>query len=174
LCGVGTPLLDHEPGLGGRFTYNLNEHIALEAEGNFLARRSHIGGGGGRQFLMQFGGKVGKRWQRFGVFGKARPGMLTFTDVTKLIRIETGMFGTRPFLFGIFRQGWKSYFSMDVGGVTEYYMSRRLMARIDLGDTIVHYSEFPHPGLSISEAILRRPPETHHNFQFIAGVGFRF
>jgi hypothetical protein len=174
ICLAGTPLLDTEPGFGGRFTYNINQHIALEAEGNFLPRLSRIGGGGGHQFQTLFGGKIGKRWARFGIFGKARPGMLSFSNVSNLVRTQTGLFGTIPFTFGIFRQGWKSYFSFDAGGVMEYYVSRRIMARIDMGDTIVHYNEFPHPGASVSHALLRRPPETHHNFQFTAGVGLRF
>lgn len=174
LCIFATPLVDTEPGFGGRFTFNLNSHVALEAEGNFLPRLSRITGGGGHQMLTQFGGKIGKRWTKFGVFGKARPGMLTFTNVTKLVGTQSGLFGTIPFTFGIFRQGWKSYFAMDVGGVTEYYVSRRLMTRIDIGDTIVHYSEFPYAGLSVSRALFQRPPETHHNFQFTGGVGFRF
>jgi hypothetical protein len=174
ICLGGTPLLDTEPGFGGRFTYNINQHIALEAEGNSLPRLSRIGGGGGHQFQTLFGGKIGKRWPRFGIFGKARPGMLSFSNVSNLVRTQTGLFGTIPFTFGIFRQGWKSYFSFDAGGVMEYYVSRRIMARIDMGDTIVHYNEFPHPGASVSHALLRRPPETHHNFQFTAGVGLRF
>src|SRR5437773_1156681 len=74
LCIFATPLVDTEPGFGGRFTFNLNSHVALEAEGNFLPRLSRITGGGGHQMLTQFGGKIGKRWTRFGVFGKARPG----------------------------------------------------------------------------------------------------
>ncbi len=173
ICLSGAPI-DTEPGFGGRFTFNLNSHVAVEAEGNYLPRLSRIAGGGGHQMLTQFGGKVGKRWTRFGVFGKARPGMITFTDVSKLVRTQSGLFGTIPFTFGIFRQGWKSYLAMDVGGVMEFNVSRRLMTRIDIGDTVVHYSEFPHPGFSVSMALLRRPPETHHNFQFSAGVGFRF
>lgn len=165
---------DTEPGFGGRFTYNLNKQIALEAEGNFFPRQQSISGGGGRLLQGQFGGKIGKRWERLGVFGKARPGLLSFSKVNQLVRTEIGMFGTIPYEFGIYSLKRKSYFSMDVGGVIEYYVSRRLMTRIDVGDTIVNYDKFAVPGFSVSRAIIRRPPETHHNFQFTAGVGFRF
>ena len=63
---------------------------------------------------------------------------------------------------------------MDVGGVIELYVSRRIMTRMDIGDTIIKYGEFAGEGFSVSNAIIRRPPETRHNIQFTAGVGFRF
>ena len=170
----GTELVDTEPGFGGRFTYNFNKSIALEAEGNFFPRRQSFSGGGGRLLQSQFGVKAGHRWQSFGIFGKARPGMLSFSQVNKLVSVQNGFFGTIPVQFGIFRTGWKSYFSADLGGVIEYYMSRRLMTRIEVGDTIVQYSEYAIRGFIASQQIIRRPPETHHNFQFSAGVGFRF
>ncbi|HMG73103.1 MAG TPA: hypothetical protein VK582_06335 [Pyrinomonadaceae bacterium] len=170
----GPELVDTEPGFGGRFTYNLNRSVALEAEGNFFPRHQSLSGGGGRLLQSQFGVKAGHRWQSFGIFGKARPGMLSFSQVNKLVSVQNGFFGTIPVQFGIFRTGLKSYFSADVGGVIEYYMSRRLMTRIDVGDTIVHYSEYAIRGFIASQQIIRRPPETHHNFQFSAGVGFRF
>lgn len=163
-----------EPGFGGRFGYNLNDYLALEAEGNFFPRQQTVPRGGGRLLQGQFGAKIGKRWERLGIFGKARPGLLSFSKVTQLVGTQQGFFGSIPIEFGIFRVKRKSYFSMDVGGVIEFYMSRRLMTRIDVGDTIVNYSEAAVGGFLASRPIVRRPPETHHNFQFTAGVGFRF
>ena len=172
---LGPERLDTEPGFGGRFTYNLNRSFAIEAEGNFYPRRQSISGGEGHLLQSQFGLKAGHRWERFGLFGKFRPGMLTFTQVTHLVGIKNGLFGTIPIQIGEFRVGWKPYLSVEVGGVIEHYMTDHLMTRIDVGDTIVHYSEYAIPGpFVVSLPILRRPPETHHNFQFTAGVGWRF
>jgi hypothetical protein len=172
---LGPERFDTEPAFGGRFTYNLNRNLAVEAEGNFYPRRQSISGGGGHLLQSQFGVKAGHRWERFGLFGKIRPGMLTFTQVTKLVEVRNGFFGTIPIQFGVFRVGWKPYFSLDVGGVIEHYVTNHLMTRIDVGDTIVHYSEYAIPGpFVVSLPIRRRAPETHHNFQFTAGVGWRF
>ena len=49
--------------------------------------------------------------------------------------------------------------------VLEFYVLPRLMTRMDFGDTIIHYSEFQTQSFSLSQNILRRPPETRHNFQ---------
>jgi hypothetical protein len=56
----------------------------------------------------------------------------------------------------------------------EIYISRRVMTRMDFGDTMVRYGEYAIRTFSASQQIARRPPETKHNFQYTAGVGFRF
>ena len=172
--GVGSRT---EPGLGARFTYNLTKSIAFEAETNLFPRREDtVAMPGGRIFQGQFGVKAGKRFQRFGIFGKARPGFVGFTQVTKLVEtftVPADPFG-RVFTLGKFAVGKDVYFSTDLGGVVEFYPSRRILTRIDLGDTIIHYGTFRGIGAFLSHAIVERPPETRHNLQFSAGVGFRF
>ena len=168
----GPEHVDTQPGFGGRFTFNLNRSLALEAEGDFYPAQQNLSGGGGRLVQTQFGVKAGHRWRRFGLFGKVRPGMLSFTQVTQLVSLQP--VGNTGFQTGVFRSGWKSYFSVDAGGVIEHYVTRHFMTRIDLGDTIVHYSEYDIPSFILSIPFRRRSPETHHNFQFTAGVGWRF
>jgi hypothetical protein len=172
--GVGTRT---EPGVGGRLTYNLTNNLSFEAEGN-LFPRSETGRGmpGGRIFQGQFGVKAGKRFRRFGIFGKARPGFVGFTQVSKLLSTSTiaNAPGLPPFIVGHFGTGKDKYFSMDLGGVVEYYPARRVFARFDLGDTIVRYGVYREAGAFLSRAIIERAPETKHNLQFSAGVGFRF
>src|SRR5713226_9738197 len=69
-----------EPGFGGRFTYNINDHLAVEAEGNFFSRKLKDSFGetlqGGRKTQGLFGVKLGARSKRIGVFGKVRPGFV--------------------------------------------------------------------------------------------------
>lgn len=169
-----------EPGLGGRLTFNLTDNIGLEAEGNFFTRQHgtvFFQIPSGHMFQGQFGIKVGKRFGTFGIFGKARPGFVGFTQALRLVstHIETfPAFDNRQVEVGEFRFGTTKYFSTDVGGVVEFYLSRRLMTRMDLGDTIIRFGEFAVPGFSLSSLIVRRPPETKHNFQFTGGIGFRF
>ena len=170
----GPRLIDTEPGFGGRFTYNVNRNFAVEAESNFYPRHQTLSGGTGRLLQSQFGIKAGHHWRRFGLFGKFRPGMLTFTQVNKLVGIQNGFFDAIPIQFGVFRVGWKPYLSVDAGGVIEHYMTDHLMTRIDFGDTIVHYSEFGVQTIFATTPLARRAPETHHNFQVTAGVGWRF
>ena len=173
-----------EPGLGGRFTFNLTDNIALEAEGNFYTR--DLTGGflttlpnpSGHMFQGQFGAKVGKRFDKWGVFGKARPGFVGFTEVSELVstRVVNVQLGNEiiPVTLGEFRIAKKLYPSIDVGGVVEFYISPRWMARFDIGDTIIRYGEVSAQGFSLRNSIVTRPRETHHNLQVTSGIGFRF
>lgn len=169
---------DHETraGFGGRFTYNLTDYLALEAEGNFFPKSgfSDVSVPDGHIYQGQFGAKAGKRFSKVGIFAKARPGFVGFTRVSQLTGTRTITFLGQQFTVGDFRIGKETYFSTDVGGVLEVYLSRRLMTRFDIGDTIIRYGTFRREGLSLSQPILERPAETRHNLQFSAGVGFRF
>jgi hypothetical protein len=179
--GVGSRT---EPGIGGRFTYNLTDNVALEAEGNLFPRseggapfgEAPLGMPGGRIFQGKFGVKAGKRFRRFGIFARARPGFIGFTRVNKLLstNIVNNPPPQLPFTVGTFGVGKDVYFSMDLGGTIEYYPRQRVFARFDVGDTIVHYETFHASGAFLSRAIIVRGPETNHNFQFSTGIGFRF
>lgn len=173
-----------EPGFGGRFTFNLTDNVAVEAEGNFYTRdlagafQTSLPNPSGHMFQGQFGAKVGKRFSKWGVFGKARPGFVGFTKVNELVSTQT--FNVQvfneiiPVTIGQFRVAKKFYPSIDIGGVVEFYISPRWMARFDIGDTVIRYGEVPGQGFSLRNAIVVRPRETHHNLQVTSGIGFRF
>jgi len=175
-----------EPGVGGRFTFNLTDNFALEAEGNFYTRdltgngdlRTSLPNPSGHMFQGQFGAKVGKRFSKWGIFPKARPGFVGFTKVSNLVSTQTSnvqiLNQTITVTVGQFRVAKKFYPSIDIGGVVEFYISRRWMARFDIGDTVIRYGELSAQGFSLSNQIVRRPPETHHNLQITSGIGFRF
>jgi hypothetical protein len=61
---------------------------------------------------------------------------------------------------------------MDIGGVLEFYPSSRIVTRFDAGDTMIRFGSVALP-FGFTELNVT-PPETIHNFQFSAGVGFRF
>ncbi|HEU4593684.1 MAG TPA: outer membrane beta-barrel protein [Pyrinomonadaceae bacterium] len=165
-----------EAGFGARLGYNFNEHVAVEAEGNFFPRRRFSDTTqGGYPVQLQAGAKVGRRFERFGLFFKARPGFVGFTDVLELERVETAIFGGEPFPFPVFSSHWKNYFSMDLGGVFEVYPTRRVLARFDFGDTIIRYGQRRDFGFFGGQFVeFNLPSETKHNFQFTAGLGYRF
>jgi hypothetical protein len=152
-----------EPGFGGRFTFNLTESVAFEAEGNYYTRVQGFPQGG-HMFQGQFGGKVGKRFDRWGLFGKARPGFVGFSRVFE--------FPQGAQVAADLRFVKKYYPSLDVGGVVEFYVSPRWMARFDIGDTLIRYGEIRVPGAVPAFLIQRR--EIRHNFQLSSGIGFRF
>ncbi|HYY56559.1 MAG TPA: hypothetical protein VE842_04450 [Pyrinomonadaceae bacterium] len=191
------PLQENEPGFGGRVTCNFTKNIAFEAEGNFFPRLKEagilfpvqsedFGVPGGSIYQGQFGVKVGKRFKRVGIFSKVRPGFVGYTKVHQLIGVRTvTVFNAIREEFRIeepvFRKGVEMYSSVDVGGVVEFYPSRRIVTRFDLGDTIIHYSVRQVPVGSVCSSIVpcrtevaRQPAETRHNLQFSAGVSIRF
>lgn len=177
VCLIGSSRSYTEPGGGARFTYNLTNNIGLEAEGNLFPREYRdftLVGLSGRRAQGQFGVKVGKRFKRLGVFGKVRPGFVSFSRVSYLVSSQTITFFGRQFSVGQFGERKERFLSTDVGGVVEFYISRRLMTRVDVGDTIIRYGEILVPSFILSNAIRTIPPEARHNFQFSAGIGFRF
>lgn len=163
-----------ETGLGGRFTFNLLDSVGLETEINdFPASDGISTGASGRVLQGQFGVKAGKRLRWFGVFAKARPGFVSFSRSLNLVRTESFTRFERQFNFGIFEIERRSFFSTDVGGVLEFYPSRRTVIRFDAGDTIIRYGPRSREGFGLNRLIITVPPETRHNFQFSSGFGFR-
>jgi hypothetical protein len=145
-------------GGGGRLTFDLTRNLALEGELNYFPS---AGFNNVRLLQGQFGLKSGLRFDRFGVFGKVRPGFIEAKfDVQPLspqpcppgveVCIPIFLPISPPFTVADTR------FSLDVGGVVEFYPSKRVTARFDVGDTIVNR------------------PFAAHNLQLGAGVGFRF
>jgi hypothetical protein len=172
-----------EAGIGGRFTFNFTDSIAAEAELTLFPRdgfsRSFNTYTVGRVTQGLFGVKAGKRFQRFGIFGKARPGFVRFSRALRgSRRVPSTPTG------GVFELDFsgRSNLAVDVGAVAEFYPSRRVVTRFDVGDTIIRYREL---NFDIDElcpidptrpCIDRgiQPGRMRHNLQFNAGIGVRF
>ena len=170
------PAVKREVGVGGRVTYNLDPHFALEAEVNFFPSGSTRGfTPGGSVLQAQFGLKAGRRWKGFGVFAKARPGFVSFDGTYRPTVIGTETIdGTTFPVFSFTNIGRATHFSADVGGVLEVYPSRRVVARFDAGDTIIRHGPRDEIDFtSIPARLIRLPAQVTHNFQFSAGVSFR-
>lgn len=158
-----------ESGFGGRLTYNFTRSIAVEVQTDFYPQELldfANGRAGGRLLQVQAGPKIGKRFEKFGVFGKVRPGAVSFSQT-----IEWKF--ARPFdrTFEIKR---RTYFSLDLGGVLEFYPTPRIVTRFDGGDTIIHYGPTQVPFFSTRMPIIDMPAKRKHQFQFSSGVGWRF
>jgi hypothetical protein len=164
----------NEPGFGGRFGYNLNRYFALEAEANYFPRDRDVDGGRKAQVLA--GAKVGKRFDKFGLFGKARPGFVRFSQGD--YNVVGPCVTIFPAPIGCFESVPKTNFALDLGGVVEFYPSKKTILRFDAGDTMIFFGDrrvvladdnVP-PRLTVSP----RGSETTHNLQISAGFGFRF
>lgn len=186
-----------DSGFGGRFTYNINRNIAVEAEGNFFPKDREFEGG--RKVQGLFGVKAGVRGERVGVFAKARPGFVRFgrfyTDfVAGQCQISLTPEGCPPRTPGGPPRPIGSIeidpiaptseidFVFDVGGVIELYPSRRTLLRFDVGDTIIRggservFSPIdlpPQPLTDTANLNVGIVRATSHNLQLNVGVGFR-
>jgi hypothetical protein len=173
IFGENRPLT--ESGVGGRFTFNLTNWLALESSLNYFPTADGVAAGAtGRVLQGQFGVKAGVRFKRFGLFGKVRPGFVSFNRSLKLVGTEPFSFGGFTFVRGLFETGRRTFFANDLGGVLEFYPSRRWALRFDAGDTAIHYGERSVPTFGLSPAFITAPPERRHNFQFSSGFSFRF
>jgi len=145
-----------ESGAGGRFTFNFNKYLAAEAQVDYFPNQDSERIGTfdvplwGSKTLTVFGVKAGSRGDRFGIFAKARHGFIHFSEVPGFSCVIGG---------GLCRQPAHNNFAFDVGGVFEYYPSRRIVVRVDAGDTIIHHKRFF---------------GTSNQFQTSAGIGVRF
>jgi hypothetical protein len=152
-----------QAGIGATATWNLNSHLALDSAIDFLPTSLGVANpnGGGSILQSVAGLKAGVRKSRFGLFAKVRAG---FFDVTAF---ETTSFNPPAAAFVRLIQP-----ELDLGAVAEVCISRRLSLRYDLGDTMVFYGKrtINQGGTSIT-AIGSR---TLQNFQFSAGIAFRF
>jgi hypothetical protein len=151
-------------GLGGRFDYNFDKHFALDAEASFFPE-THLGNDQVGQKSQGFLGiRAGVRRGRFGIFAKARPGVMFIGELTSGFDCSGGSVRTCTLNH--------NNFAFDAGGVLELYPTSRAVLRFDAGDTIVRLhrtaansSPLVLPGIVHS---------TKHNFQFSVGFGYRF
>jgi hypothetical protein len=187
-------------GLGVRVGYKFADFkddkftATAEAEFNFLPGNVFTGDfrKNGRVKQGLFGLKVGRKFEKFGIFAKVRPGFINYSrggsDNLPLPTIFSSTSGSGTISGSTFllrnQQGkGKTNFAADVGGVIEFYPTKKIITRFDFGDTIVRLRsgtiDFPVivGGGGTTTTTFQRftiPAATQHNFQFSAGIGFRF
>jgi len=161
-------------GLGGRVTFDVTPHVAIEGELAFYPKDRIVQGesstsegsyqivGNRRRTDALFGVKVGSRFDRFGVFGKARPGFTRLADRGTACEGP----GCSVILMLIAPYSYRTEFAFDFGGGVEIYPTDRTVARVEVGDTMIRHRSFapPCPG----------SPCTSHNLSSRLGIGYRF
>ena len=165
-----------EPGFGGRFTYNLNSVVSLEGAGYFFPKRCFQCQNNGNVTEVVGGVKIGKRFEKWGIFGKARPGVASFSQGKVTIFQDP----TNPNFPFRFEEDRLNGFAADLGGVLEFYPTKRIVTRFDAGDTIIHFGPRRADviGFDSTRGFFLQPftfsSRTTNNFQFMTSVGFRF
>jgi len=163
-------------GFGGRLGYRLSEYFTLEGEGNYFPRDSVLDGG--RKTQVFLGVKAGKRFEHVGVFAKARPGLVHYSRGD--YQFAGACIAVFPQPIGCYQPSGTTSFAADVGGVFEYYPSKRTIIRFDAGDTIVRLAPRnvvafqTNPPTIFSLVVVSVPKSTEHKFQSSIGFGFRF
>lgn len=148
---------DTDSGLGLRFTYNFNDYLGVEAEQTYFPNLREGSEGNERQGL--FGVRAGKRSSRYGVFAKVRPGFTRFYSLANTPSLN------------VF-EGDRTRFTVDVGGVFEYYLHRNVAVRVDAGDTMVRFKTGDFFRQDFNRLFVQK--KLSHNLQVNVGVAFRF
>jgi hypothetical protein len=159
-------------GVGGRLSFDVARFAAVEAEANFFPNDDVLLAPSTvtpdlrvtyhrRRTDAFVGMKLGARREKVGVFAKVRPGLTHLTD-------DGGpqCAGSLCPLVLLVRPEYRTEFALDWGGVLEFYPSTRLVARFELGDTMIRHRSFAPP--CWLEGC------TSHNLSSRLGVGFRF
>lgn len=158
-------------GLGGRLSFDVSRWLTAEGEATFFPDDDILLQSPGLTSGLQvryprkrteafFGMKSGVRNDRIGLFAKARPGF------TRVSGNGVECVGEVCALALLMRPAYSTEFALDLGGVFEFYPSRRIVARFDLGDTMIWHTSAAPP--CWSEGC------TSHNLSSKMGVGIRF
>ena len=161
-------------GIGARVAWHAANWVSAEAEVNYFASERFEWDGVpspagvsfdrfnlryNRQRLEAFfGPKIGHKWQRFGLFGKVRPGFTHLTDD------GVECIGDVCALALIARPQYRTEFALDLGGVAEFYPTSRTVVRADLGTRMIRHRSSAPPCQSCST----------QNFSSSFGAGYRF
>lgn len=120
-----------DTGAGGRFTYNFTPSLALETAADYYptnAGQSSVSFQDGGAAISAFAGlKAGIRRRHLGVFFKARPGIISFSDAAASSSAISPILTTTR----------KTHAALDMGGVLEFYPWARMILRVDAGGLLV-------------------------------------
>jgi hypothetical protein len=145
------PIGEKPLGLGGRFGCRFSSLLHLDGEVMYFPENPS---GNFGETLVLGGIRVGREFYAVGVFAKVRAGMINF--------------GGRDFNL---RLSEKTHPAFDLGVILEYYASRHVFLRMDIGDCIIPFGGTPAPYQSIYGSKFLG---TTHNFLAEFGIGFYF
>jgi len=161
-AGALTTNLRTLPAFGGFASYRLFPATYADAAVSFSPRdvRTRTSWDGGHLTQVLGGVKVGVRKDGYGMFGKVRLGVNSQSGAVSAIEA------------GHFRLSRVNALAIDLGGVFEQYLARRLLLRFDGGDTI---SVFGPTTYTRNGVTMQLPaPEWVDSLQMTVGFGWRF
>jgi Outer membrane protein beta-barrel domain len=164
-----THLLDQnlEPnsGAGAWGDYNFSRWGAVDIAAFYLPHDDHTRDyqDGGQAFEAYGGLKAGFRTRRFGYFAKFRPGIVQFAKTLEEEDITPTAISLRIDKF--------TNLAFDAGGVIEFYPSRHLVLRIDMGEDVLLYRART---VVVSGSPASIPGLAASSFLFLTGAGWRF
>ena len=155
-------------GFGGRIGFQATPIFAIEAEMSFYP--SNIPEQGPvteSRFEGLFGVKIGPRFDRFSVFGKARPGFVRFSSAPEPIAC-IAIFP--PPLNCVLAEG-RNVLALDLGGGVELYPTERTLVRIDVSSLLLRY---PGPALTGDGEAVAEDAFWGGNLKLTFSLGLRF
>jgi hypothetical protein len=162
--------------LGGfevRYDYNVGPELALETSfAVYPQSATLVANEGGRSFSWFAGPKVGMRRKRWGLYGKAMPGLRHFTSVPEF-RVDS----ISPLQVSRITMG-RTHFALQLGGVFEVYPTSRWIVRTDVGEVLSRYGTGPKlPEIVTPDSVAIfgfAPGVVHSSLSVSAGFGYRF
>lgn len=154
-----------DAGVGARFTYNFTPSLAVDSEFTPYVTNSSVrltsfqDGGIATVFLI--GPKAGIRRKRYAIFGKARPGLMSFSDAATSSAATSGTLVTAR----------KTHAALDLGVVSEVFTSSRTFLRFDIGALLIRNGDatiFTPPN-----GIVRTDGSINAPWHITAGMGYR-
>lgn len=115
-----------------RFSFNLNQSVALEAsafDSTDLVPSDNKAGG--HQVLVLGGIKAGLRRRHFGVFGRLNAGAASYSRGLEFIEVENGVILNVPPVY--YRE---THFTLAPGVTVEGYLGRRTIVRADVDENL--------------------------------------
>jgi hypothetical protein len=155
-----------EPGFGGYASYRFYGALYLDGDVLYFPRSTPNSGphDGGTILQGTFGLKGGIRRNRFGFFGKARPGFHSYSQAL------AGIDSTGP--APVYTYGRSTNFVLDLGGILEFYPRESGTLRIEAGDTHLYFNDRT---VSVNGTPVTTPGgKLQHSIQFVFGYGWRF
>jgi hypothetical protein len=155
-----------EFGLGGYASYNIYKVFYADGSLLFFPRDTVSSGAhdGGEIVQGLFGLKGGIRRNRFGFFGKVRPGFHSYSRA--LTSITAGATG---FANGY---GRSTNLVLDLGGIIEFYPAEHGTLRLEIGDTHVYFGTRE---INVAGTHFSVPGgDVRHTIQCMVGYGWRF
>jgi hypothetical protein len=135
-------------GVGGRFSFNASEMLALEATVDHFPQDRFAEG---KKTLALFGVKIGPRTDSAGIFTAIRSGFVKFNNEfvggngCDTLNLTTDCFASR------------NHFALDIGGGFEVFPNQRTVFRFDIGNLLIRF-----------------PGQNSNNLIMTVGFGLRF